>query len=462
MISEHEISSILECALSAGGDFAELFFEDRRETGIKCSRGIIQSVKSLHGYGAGLYLLNGTNSVYVYTNNVSLTSLLALAKQAGLLLEAGNKNSKYKNITLNQLQYSNPNPIILTPSQAGQEKKMKALTEIDKEIWSSGMKLLNMEETYSDYDQEVMIANSEGLLTKDRRIYTKVRFNYAVGDEKRAATDWHDYTKAQGFEALSNTDLAAAYIKEEMKDTLTELTAEPLKSCRLPVVIEAGNGGTLWHETCGHSLEATAISKGQSAFVGKLGQKVASERVTLIDDGTLSGLYGTSAVDDEGHKRQENILIENGILKQYLCDRLHGRRIGMESNGCGRRQNYTYAPVARMSNTYLAPGKDDEEEMISSLGEGLYVKSLGGGTGGMLFSIAARGAYLIKNGKIDRPVKNVMLTGSGIEVIQKVDRVGRTLKYDMGGFCGAASGLLPTTTFQPRVRISEMVIGGGE
>lgn len=462
MISEHEISSILECALSAGGDFAELFFEDRKETNIKCSRGVIQSVKSLHGYGAGLYLLNGTNSVYVYTNNISYCSLLAMAKKAGILLEAGNKDALRGHIALNQVQYPNPNPIILIPSLAGQEKKIKALSEIDRAIWNSGMKLLNLEDTYSDYDQEVIIANSEGLLTSDRRIYTKVRFNYAVGDERKAATDWHDYTKAQGFEALNNPELAAAYIKEEMQDTLTELSSEPIKSCRLPVVIEAGNGGTLWHETCGHSLEATAISKGQSAFVGKIGGKVASDRVTLIDDGSMSGLYGTSAIDDEGHLRQQNILIENGILNQYLCDRLHGRRIGTESNGCGRRQNYTYAPVARMSNTYLAPGKDEEEEMISSLGEGLYVKSLGGGTGGMLFSIAARGAYLIKNGKIDRPVKNVMLTGSGIDIIQKVDRVGKALRYDMGGFCGAASGLLPTTTFQPRVRISEMVIGGGE
>jgi TldD protein len=336
------------------------------------------------------------------------------------------------------------------------------LLEIDKATRSANAKLLKLEEYYYDVDQKVVIVNSDGLRTEDRRISTRVRFRYAVGDEKQEATDWYDYTKPQGFEALEKTDDIAAYIKEKMHDTSTELYADSIKSCRLPVVIEAGNGGTLWHESCGHTLEASSVSMGQSAFAGKLGEKVASDRVTLIDDGTLPGMYGSSAIDDEGHPRQKNVLIEKGVLKQYLCDRLHGRKIGMESNGCGRRQNYTYAPTSRMSNTFLALGQDDHDEMIRSIDKGLYVKSLGGGTGGVLFSIAAKGAYLICNGKLDKPVKNVMLTGNGIEVIKKIDRVGNIMEYDMGAFCGAASGLIPTTTFQPRVRISEMIIGGCE
>jgi TldD protein len=224
-------------------------------------------------------------------------------------------------------------------------------------------------------------------------------------------------------------------------------------------VLAAGDCGTLWHESCGHSLEAVAIAAGSSAFAGKIGEKVASEKVTLIDDGTLTGQYGSGAIDDEGHVRQRNVLIENGILKGYLCDRYHGKLIGMESTGSGRRQNYTYAPAARMTNTLLAEGTDEEEEMIRSVDNGLYVQSIGGGYGGSQFSLAVQEGFWIKNGKIDRQVKNLMLTGNGIDVIKRIDRVGRHLQLESGAFCGAVSGLVPTTTPQPMCRISAMSVG---
>lgn len=460
MITESEMSKVLECALSTGGDFAELFFEDTNEMNIKCASKMIQGVKSIRGYGVGLYLLYKTNSVYVYSNNTTYSALIALAKKAAGLLREQIKESHQRHISFKHRDYQNPTPILIYPSTVSHAKKISALLEIDRSIRSSSVGLLNLEENYFDVDRKILIANSEGLITSDRSIFTRVRFSYVIGDEKRTMSDWHDYTKTQGFEALENPECAAENFKAELKEAIENLYADPISTCRLPVVIEAGSGGTLWHETCGHTLEASSISKGQSAFIGKLGEKIASERITLIDDGTLPGFYGSGAIDDEGHPRQKNVLIENGVLKQYMCDRLHGRKIGMASNGCGRRQNYTYPPTSRMSNTFLELGQDDNEEMISSLAEGLYVKSLGGGTGGVLFSIAAKGAYLIKNGKIDKPVRNVMLTGNGSEVIKKVDRVGNKMGYDTGGFCGADSGLIPTTAYQPRVRISEMLIGG--
>ena len=182
--------------------------------------------------------------------------------------------------------------------------------------------------------------------------------------------------------------------------------------------------------------------------------------MTLVDDGSIPGLYGSEAVDDEGHPTQKNILIENGVLKGYLCDRLNGRRLGLPSTGSGRRQDYTYAPLSRMTNTYLAAGTDDEEEMIRDIDRGLFVTGVGGGSGGREFSIEVTEGWWIENGRLIHPVSGLTLNGKGPDVIKRVDRVGSKMAYDYGGFCGAGSGLIPTTAFQPRMRITEMAIGG--
>lgn len=460
MISEMQIKAVLDRALSSGGDFAELYFEDREETNIKAKNAGVQSVKSIRIYGVGLTLLSGKQRVYVYTNNTSYESLMNLADKAAAMLETGKDAYGQSAAGLKEKEFPNPVPIVTYPGMVNTGDKIRALLLADKAVISAGPRVMNRDLDYFDNDQRILVANSEGILTSDRRINTRIRFSLAVGDEKQSVFDWEDFTKAQGFECLSSMDECEAFARDLVlrMDRLKE--ARPMKSCRVPVVLDAGSCGTLWHECCGHGLEACAIASGDSIYVDKIGQRIASEKVTLVDDGTYPGLYGSSAIDDEGHKRQKNILIENGILKQYLCDRFHGSLLGMESNGCGRKQNYTYAATSRMSNTYLMPGEDEEEEMIRSVPEGLFVKRIGGGSGGTMFTLNVKEGYWIKNGQIDHQVKGVMLNGNGIDVMQKVDRVGKKIKTDMGGFCGASSGLLPTTTFQPMVRISEMSIGG--
>jgi TldD protein len=322
------------------------------------------------------------------------------------------------------------------------------------------MQSLNI--SYFDNDQRILVANSEGLLTSDRRVSERMRFALTLADEKGSYCDWEDYTRAAGFEAFADIEACEAFARGYVSRAERIWHALPAKSCQVPVVLDAGTCGTLWHECCGHGLEASAIASGDSIYVGQIGKRIASDKVTLLDDGTWPGLYGSSAIDDEGHPRQKNVLIENGILKQYMCDRIHGRMIGQESNGCGRKQNYTYATTSRMSNTYLAPGEDDEAEILRSVPEGLFVKSFGGGTGGQTFTLSVKEGYWIKNGAIDHQVKGLMLSGNGLEVMQKVDRVGRNLIHEGGAFCGAASGLIPTTASQPMVRISEMSISGEE
>ena len=228
------------------------------------------------------------------------------------------------------------------------------------------------------------------------------------------------------------------------------------------MVIDGGFGGVIFHEACGHSLEAASVAFGSSEFCGKLGQQVASPIVTAIDDGTLPNEWGSTNIDDEGHPTTKLTLIENGVLKNYMIDKLNGRRMNMPATGSSRRQDYTYAPTSRMRNTYIAAGEHDEAEIISSCGDGLYAKKMGGGsvnpvTGEFNFSVGE--GYLIKNGRIDRPVRGATLIGRGTEVLMKIDRVGKKMWMDQG-MCGAGSGQIPANVGQPMIRLTGITVGG--
>lgn len=458
-MSEKEIAErVLEKAMHLGAAFAELFLEDREETNIPYQSGNIQGVKSLRIHGAGLHLINGKQRVYVYTNNTSEEALMKLVRKGCQMLEE-KKKAGISSLVLTENRYHNPCPVEIYPGTVSNGEKVRVLLMAEKAAKGAGPQIRSLSMNYFDTDQRVMVANTEGVFAQDRRVTTRVRISPLVENEKGTYGCFQEFTKAQGFEAFREEEAYADFARDAVWKMDGILRADTVKPCVVPVVLAAGGCGTLWHESCGHSLEAVAIAAGSSAFAGKIGEQVASEKVTLIDDGTLPGQYGSGAIDDEGHKRQRNVLIENGVLKGYLCDRYYGGLIGMESTGSGRRQNYTYAPAARMTNTFIAEGTDDEEEMIRSVEEGLYVKSIGGGYGGSQFSLAVQEGFWIKHGKIDRQVKNLMLTGNGIDVIKRIDRVGRRMEFEGGGFCGAISGLVPTTTPQPMCRISQMAIG---
>lgn len=421
--------------------------------------GVIQGVQTKHIYGVGLYLMSGIKSVYVYSNHTSFQNLLSLADRAADMLCADDGARRVEPVPLEERIYPNPNRIKEYPGTVSNEDKIRVVKDAYLVAKGVGDKLKSADFNYFDVDRRILIANSEGLLTRDRRVTSRLRMMLTTGTEDNSFSNWQDYTRAAGFEAFREDEGYLDFAAETVRATERMRLAEKMNPCKVPIVLAAGACGTLWHESCGHALEANAIAARNSHFVDQIGNKIASDKVTLIDDGTMMGYYGTDAVDDEGHVRQKNILIKNGILKGYMCDRLHGRMLGMESTGNGRRQNYTYAPVPRMTNTYLAAGTDSEKEMIASVEDGLFVKSLGGGFGGMQFSIEVTEGYLIKNGTIGKQVKGVMLTGNGAEVIKKIDRVGPKVGYDCGGFCGADSGLVPVTTMQPMVRISEMSVG---
>ena len=284
----------------------------------------------------------------------------------------------------------------------------------------------------------------EIILERAQRPYT--------GDEKQAMAARKNAYYVELIGSLTRADILPGAL-----DTLSYLKGRGVK-----VAIGNGFGGVIFHEACGHGLEATSVAFGTSVFCGKLGEQIASPCVTAVDDGTLPNEWGSENVDDEGTPTTKLVLIENGVLKNYMIDRLNGRRMGMPPTGSARRESYAYAPTSRMRNTCIAAGSDDEKEIISSMGDGLYAARMGGGsvdpaTGE--FNFAVQEGYLVKGGKITTPVRGASLIGKGADILMKIDRVGRDMRMAQG-MCGSLSGSVPTNVGQPMIRVSSITVGG--
>ena len=451
-------ASVFAYARHNGADFAELFLEDRDDVSIDYTDRV-NEVSRMRSFGAGLYLLKGNSGAYVYLNDLSETALRRAADNALALMGASGKGSGMP-APFSVLRRENPCPVAVSPSEIGQEKKISMLR--DAGLYASSLPDVSCcRVTWFDRDQRVTILNSEGTYAEDRRVTTRMRFIPIVARNGETASSFSEYCAAAGMEAFESGK-HLEQLKASCDRLRGAISAPEAPSCRVPVVLEAGAcSGTFFHEACGHQLETRSLQQ-DGIFWDLRGQKIASPKVTLIDDGTLPNLYGSSRFDDEGMPRQRNTLIENGVLKGFLADRIGARRLGLSRTGSGRRQDYAHAPGPRMSNTFLAAGTDDDDEMIRDMDEGLYVTEIGGGTGGREFTLLAACAYWVKNGRIGPRVKGAILVGRGDETMLKIDRVGRRFVFEQGGgsFCGADSGFIPTTTSGPRMRIAEMLVGG--
>ena len=312
------------------------------------------------------------------------------------------------------------------------------------------------------WETDVTIANTEGLFTSDKRVYTRMGLSAVASNGTENQTGSATPGAMMGFELFNTRVDVEEAAKDAAKTAVTMLSAEPCPAGVMPVIIDNGFGGVIFHEACGHSLEASQVALGNSEFCGKLGQQIASPIVTAIDDGTMPNEWGSTNIDDEGTPTTRLVLIENGILKNYMVDRLNGRRMGLPSTGNARRQDYTFAPISRMRNTFIAPGEHDDREIISTAGNALYAKKMGGGsvnpaTGEFNFSVME--GYLVKDGKIDRPVRGATLIGKGGEVLMKIDRVGKNMTMAQG-MCGSMSGSVPTNVGQPMIRVTSLTVGG--
>lgn len=458
MLAKSVIEDVLSAALETGGDFSEVFVEDRYTNNLSLQSGKVESSMSGRDFGIGIRIFKGLQSVYAYTTDSSKEGLLKAARNAAQAIK-GNTIIQPQAFT-NQLVVTS-HPIPIHPREVEKVRKvnvMKKAYEIAKNYHDS---IKQVTVRYLDEEQNVLIANSEGKFVEDRRIRSRLAIQSIASDGQQMQSGFYAPGAHKGFEFMENLDLDH-YATESSRIAVTMLGATPCPSGKFPVVIDNEFGGVIFHEACGHGLEATAVAKNNSVFANRIGEKVASDVVTYIDDGTLQNEWGSINIDDEGETARKNVLIENGILKGYLIDKFNARRMEMPSTGSGRRQNYRFAPTSRMTNTYIAPGKSTPEEIISNTEHGIYTKYMGGGqvnptTGDYNFAVME--AYMIKDGKLGKPVRGATLIGNGPKTLQLVDMVGNNLAHG-AGMCGSLSGSLPVNVGQPMIRVSEMTVGG--
>ena len=459
MISKEIASQVLSKCLITGGDFAEIFEEDSISNSIGIIDSKVENALGGRSYGIGIRIFKGFKSVYAYTNDNSLSSLLDTAYKAALAL--GNLKEENTIILDNSFKYKNMHDIKIYPNTVDYQNKIKVMKEAYRSAkeYSSDISQVNV--TYMDKTQNILIANTEGLYIEDERIRTRLGISAVASKGSENQTVFEGPGRAKGFEMFEEID-PVYYGKEAARVAHTMLHAKNCPAGKMTVAIDNGFGGVIFHEACGHSLEATSVAKGNSVFSGKLNEQIASTKVTAIDDGTLANHWGSSNIDDEGNFTKKNVLIENGILKSYMIDKLNGRRMNMKPTGSSRRQSYKYAPTSRMTNTYIQAGDDKPEDIIKSIDNGLYAKKMGGGsvnpvTGEFNFSVAE--GYIVKNGEIKEPVRGATLIGKGSEVLMNIDMVGNNLAQAQG-MCGSVSGSIPTYVGQPMIRVKEITVGG--
>jgi len=459
MISREVASMVLAKCLITGGDFAEIFEEDTISNSISLIDKKVENALGGRSYGIGIRIFKGFKSVYAYTNDNSLSSLLDTAYKAALAL--GSLKEEKIVVLNNEVNYKNLHNISLYPNAVDYDKKIKVMKEAYNSAKDYSNYISQVNVTYLDKDQKVLIANSEGLYTEDRRVRTRLGISAIASNGSEKQTGFEGPGRLKGFEMFEEID-PEYYGKEAARVAHTMLHAKNCPAGNMTVAIDNGFGGVIFHEACGHSLEATSVAKGNSVFSDKLGQQIASTKVTAIDDGTLANHWGSANIDDEGNPTQKNVLIENGILKSYMIDKLNGRRMGMEATGSSRRQSYKFAPTSRMTNTYIAAGEDNPEDIIKSIDHGLYAKKMGGGSVNPVtgeFNFAVSEGYIVKNGQIQEPVRGASLIGKGSEVLMNIDMVGNNLKQAQG-MCGSVSGSIPTNVGQPMIRVKDITVGG--
>lgn len=458
MISKNLAQLVLNECLSTGAEFAEIFLEETEQEKISLDSAVVETVSSSLDYGAGIRLILGLQSVYGHTNDISKKGLMELAsmlKQSFAL-----ERQKYcKQINKVRI-HSKHNPEI-SYQEISKEEKINFLKKCEKAMHIDD-RIVRTVVTIVNTKQNVQIFNSDGKEVTDTRIRGRMSLLAVAKDENGIETSSVGPGAQKGMEFFYNENDMVAQAEEVAKTAIVMLGAKECPSGKMPVIIGNGFGGVIFHEACGHSLEASSVSKNLSVFANKLGEQIASTCVTAVDDGTIKGGWGSGNVDDEGNPCQRNVLIKNGILTSYMVDSFNGKRMNAEQTGSSRRESYRYEPTSRMTNTFIMPGKHTVEEMIASVKYGLYAKSLGGGSVNPAtgeFNFACTEAYMIEDGKVTYPVKGATLIGSGKDILMKIDMVGNDLKRAQG-MCGAASGSVPVDVGQPTLRVSEITVGG--
>ena len=460
MISKKLAIEVLNVMLSTGADYAEIFYEESTGNGLTIENGKVSSSSSGITSGAGLRLLKENQTVYGFTSDLSKKGLMELANS---LNKSFNSERLITVTDLEIIKGKNRNPVKKSYNTLSLQEKIDLVREGTDAIESlKDPRIVRYIGNFGHNHRFVAVFNSKGKWFKRDTEFARLAYSVVVADEKGMETGFEGPGCQEDISFFREKVKPAETALKAAKTALLMLTAKECPSGKMPVVIGNGWGGVLFHEACGHPLEASAVSKGLSCFAGKEGQMIASPIVTAVDDSTIPNAWGSIDIDDEGNFGTKRVLIKDGKLVDFMIDDFNGRRMGREGNGSCRRQNYKYCPTSRMSNTYIDNGKSNPEDIIKATKLGLYAVSFNGGsvdpTTGE-FNFGCSEAYIIRDGKIAEPVKGATLIGRGEEILKKIDMVGNDLALAQG-MCGAASGRIRTNVGQPTLRVSEILVGG--
>jgi TldD protein len=461
-IATQDLNRYLAEALSQGGDYADLYFEYLLTSSIGIDESIVKSAAQGVSMGVGVRVIAGERTGYAYSDNLSPEKVL---KAANVAAHIASGPSKIDRFDLNEGVRHNLYPVLTAPTETALADRVELVQRADRAARAYDPRVFQVQAMYADNLRHVLVATSDGVLTLDWQPLARLSVHALARRNGETPQQGHSGGGGRvGLDFFLKDKSPEHFAREAAREAIAMLDAADAPAGEMTVVLGPGWPGILLHEAVGHGLEADFNRKGVSAFSGRIGQKVASELCTVVDDGTIHSRRGSLNVDDEGHPTGRNVLIENGVLRGYLQDKLSSRLTGSASTGSGRRESYAHIPMPRMTNTFMVAGQSDPEEIVRSVPKGLYCANFGGGqvditSGNFVFS--ASESYLIEDGKITRPVRNATLIGNGPEALKYVSMVGHDLRLDEGiGTCGKAGQNVPVGLGIPTVKIDRMTVGG--
>jgi TldD protein len=447
----------VERALAQGGDFAELFCEQREGFGMSIDESRVEGVQRGFELGAGIRVIHGETSYFAHVDGLGEGDL----ERAADAVASAARGERREPQALEAGDSPALQDVAVAPADVPADKKAELLRSCDETARAAGDDVAQVQASYAENRRRVTVANSEGRFASDDRTRVRLGVQVVAARNGSVETGFETLGGHRGFELLSEG--AGERIAEcASRVALTLLDADPAPAGAMPVVVGGGFGGVLFHEMTGHGLEADHVQKGASVYVGKLGERVAEPTLEAFDDGRLPGEWGTDAIDDEGTPAQRTPVIEEGRITAYLYDLVRARKDGVDSTGNGRRESFRHLPIPRMTNTYIAPGEAEPDELIAEVGNGFYAVSFAGGqvdptTGDFVFGVSE--GYLIEGGKVTRPCRGATLIGNCLDALARIDGVANDFEMKTG-FCGKGGQRVPVGTGQGHVRIRELTVGG--
>ncbi|MDX1516190.1 MAG: metalloprotease TldD [Woeseiaceae bacterium] len=460
-LDERHLNTTLGRVLQGGVDYADLYFQVSRHESWTLEDGIIREGSYSHDQGVGVRAVSGEKTGFAYSDELLLPALEQAAGAARAIARQGQAGSlpAWRRRTRASLY-----PAIDPTASVADDDKTRLLTELESATRAMDTRIEQVIISLSSSQDLVLVAASDGTLAADVRPLVRLNVSVILQQDGRREQGYAGGGARGDLHYFLDGDRPLEFAREAVRQAVVQLDAVPAPAGSMPVVLGPGWPGVLLHEAVGHGLEGDFNRKGTSAFSGRIGERVASPLCTIVDDGTIPNRRGSLAVDDEGTPGQYNVLVEDGVLRGYMQDKLNARLMGVSPTGNGRRESFAHMPMPRMTNTYMLAGSHDPDEILRSVDRGLYAPNFGGGqvdiTSGK-FVFSASEAYLIENGKVTAPVKGAMLIGDGPEALTKISMVGNDLKLDTGvGTCGKEGQSVPVGVGQPTLKIDELTVGG--